>query len=248
MQSLEINFVYRKSEEDDLDAFLSNVQNEVGGDRKPYFSKHGALDLVSFLEISIILIAGVSLRPVIQKYFEGLLNADSLKKLGEEHRKQIAAWFAEVEDSLSKMVDAVHSHLSLIHTSFTFHGKEEAITLEIPTDAGSLYVVLNHKNVSPILLKNLPKGIVSAIRFIYESGFRDETVAFQLYYDRESQEWAYLFAPSIQGFGNYIDRYVDLRNNRIESVSSPLEFSKLFQPSVEDEFKFLVSPFRSDGI
>jgi hypothetical protein len=247
MQSLEINYVYRQSKEKDLEAFLSGLQNEVGGEREPYGSRKGALDLVSFLELAVVFTAGIALRPVVQKYFEGLLNADALKKLGEEHRKQLVEWFVECENSLLELIQAVQSSLALIHTSFTFRGKEEALVLEVPTGAGTLYVVLNHKNISPVLLKNLPKGIVSAIRFLYETGFPDRTIAFQLYYDREAKEWIYLFAPSMEGFGNYIDRYVDLRDGQVKFISSPQDFSRLFQPSVEDEFKFLVSPFRQDG-
>jgi hypothetical protein len=247
MQQIQINYVYRQSEEKELEAFLSSLQNEVGGEREPYGSRKGALDLVTFLELAIVFTAGIALRPVVQKYFEGLLNADALKKLGEEHRKQIVEWFVEFENSLSELIKAVHSNLALIHTSFTFRGKEEALVLEIPTGAGTLYVVLNHKNISPILLKNLPKGIVSAIRFLHETGFSDRTIAFQLYYDKEAKGWIYLFAPSMKGFGDYIDRYVDLRDGQIKFISSPQAFSKLFQPSAEDEFKFLVSPFRKDG-
>jgi hypothetical protein len=243
MQPLEIRLGYRRSEEADLEAFLSALEGETGGERTPHFAKSGALDLVSFVEISAIFVVGVSLKPVVQKYFEGLLNADGLKRLGEDHRRQIVEWFDEVESALSNVVSAVHANLHLIHTSFTLPGREEALTLEVPTDQGNLYVVLNHKHLSPTLLKNVPRGIVSAIRFIYEIGFRDETVAFQLYYDEETEDWPYLFAPSKEGFGNHIDRYVDLRDNRVEFISSALDFDRLFRPTVEDEFKFLVAPF-----
>ena len=245
MQLLEVRFGYSRSEETDLKAFLSALENDIGDQRTPHFAKSGALDLVSFLQVSAILVAGISLRPVIQKYFEGLLNADGLKKLGEEHRQQIVEWFSELETALSNVINAVHSNFHLIHTSFTFSGREQAITLELPTDFGTLYVVLNHSNLSPRLLKNLPKAIVSAIRFIYEIGFPDPTPAFQLYYDDAMEEWPYLFAPSTKGFGSYIDRYADLRNNRVEFIPSSRDFNRLFRPAVEDEFKFLVSPFRS---
>lgn len=244
MQLFDVSFSYSRSEETDLDAFLSALENDIGGERSPYFAKSGALDLISILQVSAGFIAGVSLKPVIQKYFEGLLDADGLKKLGEEHRQQILEWFSELETALSNVINAVHSNLHLIHTSFTFSGREQAITLDLPTDFGTLYIVLNHSNLSPKLLKNLPNAIVSAIRFIYEIGFPDPTQAFQLYHDDATQEWPYLFAPTTNGFGNYIDRYADLRDNRIELIPSYSEFNRLFRPAVEDEFKFLVSPFR----
>ena len=158
MQLLEVSFGYRLSEETDLNAFLSALENDIGGERTPYFAKSGALDLVSFLQVSAILVAEISLKPVIQKYFEGLFNADGLKKLGEEHRQQIVEWFFET--ALSNVINAIHSNFHLIHTSFTFSGHDQAITLELPTDFGTLYVVLNHSNLSPKLLKNLPKAIL----------------------------------------------------------------------------------------
>ena len=247
MQLWYLVLIYRKSEESELEDFLTALQQDIGGTRSPYDRRAGALDLVSFLEL-VVVVAGISVRPVVQKYFEGLLNADGLKKLGEKHRSQLLEWFGEFRVSLSSAIGHIHANLRLLHTSFTLSGKEMALALEIPTAFGELYVVLNHQNLSPRLLKSLPGGIVSAIRFIYETGFPDQTVAFQLYYDSATDEWPYLFAPTTRGFGNHIDRYVDLRNSRIEQISSSEEFRELFRPAVEDEFKFLVSPLRGDDI
>ena len=240
MQLFHFDLTYRKSEEPKLEDFLTAIQEDIGATRTPYGGRAGALDLVTFVE----LVVALSLRPVVQKYFEGLLNADGLKQLGEKHRNELLEWFDKFRISLSKAIDCIRGNLHLIHTSFTLSGNETAVALEIPTAFGKLYVVLNHQSLSPRFLKSLPGAIVSAIRFIYETGFPDRTVAFQLYYDRATGEWPYLFAPTTSGFGNHIDRYVDLRNSRVENVSSSEEFRELFEPAAEDEFKFLVSPFR----
>lgn len=244
MQLLHIDLNYRKSNESELEDFLTVVEREVYATRNPSGARAGATDLVTIVGVAIGIAAGISVRPVVQKYFEGLLNADGLKQLGEKHRAELLAWFADFRNGLSGIIDCIQETLHLIHTSFSLSGKELAITLEIPTPFGELYVVLNHRNLSPPLLKHLPGDIVSAVRFIYETGFTDGTVVFQLYYDRVSGEWPYLFAPTTRGFGNHIDRYVDLRNGRIEHISSLAQFRELFDPAVEDEFKFLVSPFR----
>ncbi|URD51261.1 hypothetical protein [Chroococcidiopsis sp. CCNUC1] len=244
MEFLQIEYVYQHSEEQDLEAFLTELQNEVGGERSPYYSRGGAIDLVAFFGVVVAFVIAPTLQSAAQKYLEGLLNLDELKNLGEGHRKQIFRWFQEIETRVYRLIRTIQAKQFLISRTFTFQQKEEALVLEVPTKFGTIYVVLNHKHISPTLLENLPRGIVAAIRYLHENSLLEEGIAFQLYFDVASQEWVYLFAPSIEGFSHYIDRYVDLRDQQIKQISSQSEFMRLFQPASEDEFKFLVSPFR----
>lgn len=246
MESCNIEYVYRKSEEEELEETIGRLQEQLGGNRKPYHSRHGAIDLVSFLELLIIFTAGISVKPVLQKYFEGLLNADGLKKIGESHRKEITEWFLKLEKDIFQILDALHSSLSVLHTSFTFDGNEEAVVLEIPTYSGLLYVTLNHRDITPKLIKNLPEGIIKAVRFLCEKGFSGDTMVLQLYFDKQLQQWVYLLAPTVEGFGNFIDRYVDLRDGEIRYLASQSEFIQTFNPAPEDTLKFLVSPYWRD--
>lgn len=135
--------------------------------------ERGATDLVTIVGVVIGIAAGISVRPVVQKYFEGLLNADGLKQLGEKHRAELVAWFADFRNAVSGTIDCIQANLHLIHTTLSLSGKELAITLEVPTAFGELYVVLNHRNLSALLLKHLSGDIVSAVRFLYETGFTD---------------------------------------------------------------------------
>jgi hypothetical protein len=246
MQTLELTYVYSNSEEKQLESLLVNLETEIGGSRKPFSTRAGAIDIVSFLELVVAFIAGAAAQPLLEKYFDGLFNADRLKKLGEHHRKEITEWLLKLENDFSRLLDALHSNLQLLHASFTFDGKEEAIVLEIPTYSGTLYVILNHKEMSPRLISSLPKGILSSLRFLCEEGFSERVVAFQLYYDRQSEQWVYLLAPTVEGFGNYIDRYVDLRDGEIRYIDSQADFIRKFCPVPDDTYKFLVSPFRDN--
>jgi hypothetical protein len=244
MKSLYIKYEYQIAEEKYLEDFLTELQKEVGGENSSYSSRRGAIDLVAFLGIVLTFAIVPTLQSAVQKYLEGLFSLDELKGLGEGHRKQILRWFQELETNVSRLIKAIQAGRARINKNFTFQQKEEALVLEIPTRFGTIYIVLNHKHMSPTLLENLPRGVVAAIRYLHEGSRLDGAIAFQLYYDATSQEWVYLFAPSSDGFGHHIDRYVDLRNREVMQVSSQLEFMRLFRPASEDEFKFLVSPFR----
>jgi hypothetical protein len=244
MKSLHIKYEYQIAEEKALEDFLTELQNEVGGEKSPYSSRRGAIDLVAFLGIVFAFVIAPALQSAVQKYSEGLFSLDELKTLGEGHRKQIFRWFQELENKVYRLIKAIQAGRARINKNFTFHQKEEALVLEIPTRFGTMYIVLNHKHMSPTLLENLPRGVVAAIRFLHEGSRLDNAFAFQLYYDDTSQEWVYLFAPSSEGLGHHIDRYVDLRNREVTQVSSQLEFMRLFRPASEDEFKFIISPFR----
>ena len=171
MRTLEVAYVYSSSEERRLESLLVNLETEIGGSRKPFYARGGAIDIVSFLELAVAFIAGAAAKPLLENYFEGLFNGDRIKNLGEQHRKEIAEWLLKLENDFSRLLDALHSSLQLLHTSFTFDGKEEAVVLEIPTYSGTLYVILNHKEMSPRLIKSLPKGILSSLRYLCEEGY-----------------------------------------------------------------------------
>ena len=66
----------------------------------------------------------------------------------------------------------------------------------------------------------------------------------QLFFDFESGSWRYLFIPTNEAFGHHIDRYMNLENGKTLLLSSNQQFIERFGPSVEDQLKFLVSPFR----
>ena len=63
MQTLEITYVYRNSEEKRLESLLVNLETEIGGSRNPFYGRAGAIDIVSFLELAVTFIAGAAAKP-----------------------------------------------------------------------------------------------------------------------------------------------------------------------------------------
>lgn len=239
MEVIELEYVYCQREEQAIEALLRKLQHEVGGNRRPYATRGGGIDLVTFLEIAISFTAG----PVLSKYFEGLFNAEALKQLGERHRQQISEWFLKLESDSSLLLRTVQYLLDIERIPLSFE-EERAFAIKIKLGRCDLYVVLNHVTRTPRLLLNLPKGIIKAIRFLAEKGVPEDAVVFQLYFDKISQEWKYLLVPSRKGFGHWVDRYIDLDSEQVKQISSPHEFIELFQPSMQDKYKFLITPLK----
>ena len=68
MEVFQINYVYRQSEERDLEDFLPELQDEVSGEITPYISGRGVFDLVTFLSISVtFVVIPHILTPVVSK-------------------------------------------------------------------------------------------------------------------------------------------------------------------------------------
>jgi len=243
LQVTQIEYVYGKYEEANLLPILKMLETEIGGKRKPYGMRGGAIDLVTFLEIVISFVAGVAIRPVISKYFEGFFNADALKKLGEKHRQQIINWSTKLQDDIEIIIKAFERAYKTT-VPITFQGKPEAVAICIHLGLSSFHIVLNHENVSPKLMRNLPKGVILALRYLAESSIPKDATALQLYFDKTSHSWKYLFMPTPQAFGRWIDRYVDLDTGQVVRITSQKEFIDKFKPSDNDQYKFLVDPFR----
>lgn len=244
IQEFSLSYTYRESDEESLGPFLSELERHVGGRRKPYSHGAGALDLVMALEIGIVLLLNVTLRPWLSKYFEGLLNADAVKKVGEGQRLAIQEWTAGVAADLGKFIKAVATIYASSDVSFQYKGRQKALALELVLPRGiQCYVVLNHEGVGPSLLGTIPDGVVRAIQFAADGRLPTDAKVVQLYFDRESEQWIYLFVPSLDGFGHWIDRYIDLLSGETVKLNSVEEFVARFKPTDGDAMKFLVTPY-----
>lgn len=244
LEALLVEYSYRGSEESVVNDTIRLFEAEVGGERKPYAMRLGAIDLVTFLEIVVSFVAGVAITPVLSKYFEGLLGADGLKKLGEEHRMAINGWFSKLESDFEKLLTALKNLLKAGPPRFIFKKKEKALALRIRLGYAECFIVLNHSSMDPTLFHRLPQAIARLLRYVAEYGLPDDAHVLQLYFDGKTKDWKYLFMPTSSGFGRWIDRYVDLETSETVHVRSQSEFNKTFGPSYEDEWKFLVGPFR----
>jgi len=70
----------------------------------------------------------------------------------------------------------------------------------------------------------------------------DDIKVVQLYPNFDKQEWDYLFIPTENAFGNYIDRYYCFSENRIYYIVSAIDFIEKFQITDLDEYKLIIYP------
>lgn len=239
-----ITYSYRKSEEADLEVLINHFENSVGGMRKPYGMGARAIDLVTIFEIVIPFTTGVAVTPILKKYFEGLLNANELKNLGEKHRNEIAGFYNKVSSNLKQIVSPIQNSLGAIFPSYTLQGVEKAAALRVEFGGIECFIVLNNASINEELINKIPEAVRSVIHMLMDYGLPEETHVLQLYYDREESNWRYLFMPTTRGFVNYIDRYVDLKTGELVHLNRPEDFVKTFLPDMKDRYKFLVDPYR----
>jgi hypothetical protein len=89
-----LEYHYNSQDEQLLGPILHILEKEIGGVRKPYGAKFGAIDLVTVLEFIIGIGITATLGKVVESYFAGLLRTEDAKKIGEQHRENIKRWKA----------------------------------------------------------------------------------------------------------------------------------------------------------
>lgn len=244
MISLGLRYSYNYRDEQDIEPLIAKIEKEFGGVRAPYDRSYGAIDIVALVTITATFLTASAFQVLVDKYFEGFLNAEGVVKLGEKHRQQIERWFSEVK----KEVELASNSLEPLRNSHTIGvlGNEEATLLAMPLGDKVLYVVLNHVACTPEILSNLPQGLINALRLAVENQLPEDSNLLQLYFDKTSKHWKFLFAPKMETYGRWIDRYVNLETRKVHTLKSRKEFLEIFRPDSKDEFKFLLSPFRKD--
>ena len=239
MDTLQIRYSYSSRDEEKLEPLLTELEQQLGGERESYWMRYGAIGLVTILELVI----SVTIAVPVSKYFEGLLLGDKAEKLGQKHREQIISWLSKLSSEIEQVIQIGQSLLKshFVDTSLSIGG-DGAIAITIPINSIQLYAVLNHTNIPKEIERNLSEGLVTAIKFLLTHPVPEDSIAFQLYFDKTSTRWKYLLIPTAQMFGRWIDRYIDLDTERVHFVESREQFFEIFRPESHDEYKFLISP------
>jgi hypothetical protein len=243
--TVEFEFGYDARNKAILASALSAMQKDVGGRQRPWGMRGGAIDLLTFLEIGIVFVAGATLGEALKKYFSGLSGAARAEKLGERHREIVIQWLGNVRSSLKRLIVSVNQQFRKGMPTPKFQGKEEAVAVRFQVGEVECFVVLNGPHVSLDSLERIPEAIGDMLEFVAQTGLPDDSTVVQLCLDPVSAQWRYLLVPSHGAFGRFVDRVVDLSTGEVLRIGSRQEFIKLLQVAKEDGLKFLVDPYRN---
>ncbi|MFM9952157.1 MAG: hypothetical protein ACKV1O_29770 [Saprospiraceae bacterium] len=192
-------------------------------------SRFGSLDMVTFLELTL----GIISKPIWEGFFKGFFDEEYFKKQGSNLRKELL-------EELSNF----RMYLVSLYNAFVFNKLDDcyAISMVEHIDGIVYYAVLNHKKSTETLIKRLPDAFVRAVGEISLKRIPVESpYIVQLYPDFETENWDFLFIPTISGFGNYINRYYDFTIGSIVEVNSKEDFYSKFDLEEEDMYKFIIS-------
>ena len=212
--------------------FIHNTAKKYGEVRiDEYSSRFGAIDLITFIEFSIYYIVLVNLKAFIK----GFIGEDWFKSIGKQSRL-----------SIGKELNNIRLFLIDYYNCFVLNKPDVNEAFTITEDIGDtrLYVVINHSRMTQKLIERLPEAIVEIYGRISLELIIVEGKTCQLYPDFEKEEWRYLFIPTYQGFGNFVDKYFDLELNKELILKTKTEFIDKFQISIEDECKLIINPYR----
>ncbi len=199
---------------------------------KTWGMRVGAIDLVTILQIVGVFVA----MKAIDGFVEGLIGKDWFTKLGSKTRNIVSVKLREFSNYLSELFDKV------IKSNRDRYGA--IVVIEYINDV-TLYAVLNHKRMNAELISSLPFAIAKVAREIMINGLpEDNPKVAQLFPNFEIDSWDYLFVPSVRVFGQFIDRYLDLRDGQYYTVHSSEEFKARFSSHDRDILKFLITPDR----
>lgn len=196
---------------------------------KTWGMRSGAIDLVTILEIVGVFVG----MKAIDGFVEGLIEKDWFTELGRKTRNIVSIKLQDFSSYLSELFDKV------IRNNRDRYG---AIAIIEYVDDVTLYVVLNHKRMNIELISSLPFAIAKVVREITRNSLpEDNSKIVQLFPNFKTGSWDYLFVPSTKAFGQFIDRYLDLRSGRYYIIDSPQGFQTYFSPHDRDIFKFLIT-------
>ena len=139
--------------------------------------------------------------------------------------------------SLAKFGELIRSYYKIFVKNK--ENKNRAYSLWFPVNDKTILVAINHSKMTDELLSHLPQALLK----VFEKINLFETKICQLYPDFGIDEWRYLFIPTDEAFGNFVNLYYDLKEDKIYQVKSKQEFIKKFRLIEDDKYKLIISPF-----
>jgi hypothetical protein len=195
----------------------------------------GAIDLVTYLEIvfGYSVVRAVT-KPIVEGYLKGLMGETFFKNIGERHQLLFSDEIEHLKNYLKAFYDVFIAKKTM---------NTQSIAIVENVEDCMLYVTLNSHSVSEKLQNHLADALVRTFALISLKLIETtDPKVIQLYPNFDTQEWDYLFIPTINAFGKYIDRYYCFSENKIYSINSASEFIEKFQITDIDEYKLIINP------
>jgi hypothetical protein len=221
---MHITITYKDKEltKDELEQLISLSREHGDVEVQKRGSGSGALDLLNYIEIKLF-----------DELIKGLFGADYLKGLG-----------STVFKSIIHEVSAIGDYYASIYKIFIkgLEPKSRSIAIVEEFEGHTIYAVLNYSQFSEKLARDLAEAIVKTFSLISSKRMILESPkVLQLYPNFSTQTWDYVFAPTTQAYGKFIDRYYDFKDDEIHIVHTAEEFLDLFNVSDLDEYRFIIS-------
>jgi hypothetical protein len=190
----------------------------------------GAIDLVALLEFSVEY--GIA-KIVYEAFLKGVLNENYIKQLGESVRKEMLMQISDVGNYISAFYKVFISKKQDIREAIVFIEQFENYTI---------YVVLNEHRATQKLADGAVEALVKLCSFIALTQIETESpFVLQLYPNYATETWDYVFVPTAQAYGKFIDKYFDFGDNSFHYIDSAEEFINKFEITDFDEYKFIIS-------
>ena len=247
MKSNFIEISYKASEftDEEIQEISSKLNNYGKISIQKWYSTKGHIDLYSIFST---IVEFSKEHPILVKYaydatigeiFKGVFHSNKLREIATNKTDTIS----------SEIVNLIKSKYSFFKTYYeVFIVKKEITNKAIShiEQLGNLtiYIVLNHEKVNEELIENLAVSIVKIYGLLSLGIIEIESEGYQqaqLYPNFLTNTWDYLFLPTRQAYGNFIDRYYDLNDEKIYYFDNALDFLNKFPISDIDEYKFLIS-------
>lgn len=193
-------------------------------------NRSGAIDLVTTLEIFFLTFVA---KPILEGFFKGLFGEDYFRNIGTSVREGAAE---EVQDFKTYLINLYRVFVS------KKLNEEYAIAIVEHIDGVVYYAVLNHKKATQKLISELPLALVRAVGEVsLKRILITEPFTVQLYPNFETESWDYLFIPTVDGFGDFVDRYYDFSLNKTITLLSREQFYEQFDIDDSDTYKYIIS-------
>jgi len=197
--------------------------------------RFGAIDILTSVEIVLgYALVKALMKPIAEGYVKGFVNEPLFEKIGIRHRLAIKKEIKQIKNFLKAFYEV------FIVKKTT---ESESIALVEYIEDCTLFVTLNSYQISEKLINNLAEALVKTFALVSLKIIDVEhPKVIQLYPNFESQEWDYLFVPTVNAFGKFIDRYYCFSEEKMHSIFSANDFIEKFQITDMDDYKFIINP------